>query len=264
MSGLTANHSGEQPVLEAQIPNGIGGKLSHLPPTPNSMEFPFLSKPDGSWVCRYCCSVPPRAQQESSVWKANGGLPPTADFVASHLRTCPGTPVCGEVLTEVASRSPSPTCVTARTVSPTTTCRVGPPRAHVYASQGSRVVTFTNSQLSSGNKAATRREMSYHCISCNQHFDRWKPCREHMRDCCPEEVAMRSKKGLRRVCYGDGDRILHKCKHCGQQWRQWIQYSQHLCYARMPLMNFTLENYDAGMNQSAFARQRQCQVLAGN
>jgi len=80
----------EPPARELTLSRSLGGKPVPLPPL-GSPNFPYLSNPDGSWTCRFCDSIPSNYLQDKSLWKVDGGIPPTAGFVASHMRVCPGS-----------------------------------------------------------------------------------------------------------------------------------------------------------------------------
>lgn len=222
---------GEQRTLDLTKSPGVDGIKVPLPPT-GSHDFPYLAKPDGSWICRFCCSVPHNASRDSSVWKVDEGLPPTTGFIVQHLRVCPGTPVGGSPLIRMPVTS---------TPEHTMTSNGGPPRAYVHTVQGTCMVRFgsqliahNNSMTVQHSNTRTRKATSYHCVCCRQHFDRWKICLEHMKECCPEQLNMRSKKGLRRKCTDVGE---NKCLNCGQPWRK--SHVRKECCPQALFMNFS-------------------------
>jgi len=159
-----------------------------LPPL-GSPGYPYLSKTDGSWICRYCCS---NHSNPSSVWKVEDGSPPTASFVAWHMSACRG----GEppdFLPHEATGIPTGRVTIA-----------GIPKEVVAESQADSALSFLVNGLPPINNFPNAKKISgYLCLSCGSHFKRWKTCRKHMRCCYPPLIS-------------DGtindDMLMSKCK----------------------------------------------------
>lgn len=263
-SNFAMNYGKEGPSLEGHNFTGVGGghSIPTIFPNNSSSSFPFIPQPDGSWICGFCCSLPPTCRKESSVWKAQVdgySYAPTPSHISSHLQICPGTPVSGSTLPGLP--------VAGKTT--TTRGYAGLPRAYI----GTRMVVHLNGSnhrqvaandvasaqqhsVASNKTLRLRKPTLYRCVSCGQRFDRWRPCIEHMRECCTDgQLEMvRSKRALRKKCCENWNDPLYQCSNCGQEWRKMARYTQHLkeCYPQAlsaygASTSIDVENYYSGM-----------------
>lgn len=135
-----------------------------LPPL-GSREYPYLSKPDGSWVCRFCHSLPDFVPGKST-WKSNGGSPPPALFVNMHMSVCPGSYSHFEIQQIFGH-----------------TTIIGMPAA---GCQGQTPKSYMTAQ--------DLKNETFECYYCGARFRSWDHCKDHilrhMQHYCPELIGL--------------------------------------------------------------------------
>jgi hypothetical protein len=136
-----------------------------LPPL-GSRGFPYLSKPDGSWVCQYCHSLPDFVPGKST-WKAQGGFPPPTDFIVMHMNVCP-------------SRKYHPADILRRFGHTTI---IGMPAAGCQGQLPKSCMT-----------AVDLKKERFECYYCFKRFRTWDHCKDHilkhMQHYCPELIGL--------------------------------------------------------------------------
>ena len=64
------------------------GYNHHSPYEPPQSNFPYYQDTNGSWVCRYCATIPPQYREHGAIWSPPDHSPPPTHIIDQHLSLC--------------------------------------------------------------------------------------------------------------------------------------------------------------------------------